>query len=375
MICSYREALERIKTDILGLKRNESVSLFHASGRSASEPIYASFELPKTPLSLRDGYAITLDGTSLIPLSASRFVLTGEALSCEIDAVISLEEALIQDEMLRIPSHIKRGSNIKKQGEDIAFNECLIHAFEPLNAYKMTALSAQGIGHLSVLQKPKIAILSIGNGLISLGEPLSQEASYNSNAMSIGSRCIELGATLYAVETLKETSDIIFEHLNALKQNVDLIITTGGLSQGDVLASLLHQKPFKTLFHEVAITPAKPSSLSLLEGTPILHLPGLPLGSILGFELLGVPLLRALSHKTPLLPPAYKQINNTFFSCKEECVSAIPGFSDGKTFTCAPRYESGRLNVLSHCNGYARIEHQTKVYKGDCIEFVPFFRA
>ena len=372
MICSYHEALRIIKTHILGLKRYESLPLFHALNRIAAHPIYASFELPKTPLSLRDGYAISLQESTHIPLSKAHFVSTGEPILGHIDAIIALEEAVIENETLLIPKHIKKGSHIKKQGEDIALNECLIHAFETLSAYKMTSLGAQGIGHIDVLEKPKIAILSIGNTLTSLGKPLTQGFSYNSNAISIGARCIELGATLCAVETLKEERESIFEHLNALKNSADLIITTGGLSRGDVLAGLLHQKPFKTLFSEVAITPAKPTSLSLLEQTPILHLPGLPLGSILGFELLGVPILRVLQHKESILPQANLQTNSTFFSCRDNSVSAIPGFSDGKNFTCAPYYEAGRLNILSQCNGYARIENRSDVHKNDQIEFVPF---
>ncbi len=374
MICSYLEALNIMKTHIVGITHSESVPLFHASNRIASEPIYASFELPKTPLSLRDGYAVSLKNSSSIPLEAAYFVSTGDALLDTTDAVIALEEAIVHDDLLFIPEHIKKGSNIKHQGEDIALDECLIHPFETLHPYKMTALSAQGISRIGVLKKPRIAILSIGNALTSLGKPLGEGASYNSNAMSIGARCIELGATISAIETLKEDGMAIFERLNALKQDADVIITTGGLSRGDVLAGLLHQKPFQTLFYEVAITPAKPSSLSLLEHTPILHLPGLPLGSILGFELLGVPLLRALQHKSSLLPPSYTQTNGTFFSCREKCTSAIPGFSDGETFTCAAHYEAGRLNVLSHCNGYARIENISTVHKGQSVAFVPFFK-
>jgi len=152
----------------------------------------------------------------------------------------------------------------------------------------------------------------------------------------------------------------------------DLIITTGALSHGDGIAHMLRHGCLETVFNEVAITPAKPSALSRLGNTFILHLPGLPLGSLLGFELLGVPLVRALQHQSTLLPHSYHHINTTLFTCKQCCVSAIPGRSDGKTFTCAPHYEAGRLNALSQCNGYVRIENKEAVLKGESVQFIPF---
>ena len=373
MACSYHEALQIIQTSLLGVTSSQSLPLFDALNRISSGAVYAPFELPKSSISLRDGYAITLQHTDTLPLCSAHVVSTGDALEAHIDAVISFEEALICDEMLHLPLHVKKGMHIKKQGEDIALNECLVHPFERLSAYKITALCALGVTHVDVLNPPKIAILSIGNALMSLGEPLLDASSYNSNAISLSARCIELGAHVVAIETVREESGAIFAHLASLHSMADLIITTGGLSKGDVISTLLEEKRLNPLFHEVAITPAKPTSLCMFENTPILHLPGLPLGSMLGFELLGAPLLKALHHETSLLPRSYTQINTTPFTCKKNSVTAIPGFSDGKVFACAPHYEAGRLNILSQCNGYVRVEGKEEVNRGDEVSFIPFY--
>lgn len=373
MALSYHEALQAIQTNANYLENCESLPLFDALNRVAAHAINASFELPKSAISLRDGYAIRLNERNLIPRKECIMVSTGDALSSNIDAVIALEEAVIENDYLHIPLHVKSGWQVKKQGEDIAHDEHLITPYERLNAYKMTALAAQGIMEVSVLCKPKVAILSIGNALTSLGEPLAKNSFYNSNAISLSARCIELGATIVAIETANEDVDIIIERLTHLHQKTDLIITTGGLSRGDVIATLLLEKKVQTLFHEVAITPAKPTSLSRLNETLILHLPGLPLGSMLGFELLGAPLLKALQHQSNIIPRSYIQTNDTAFTCKENCVSAVPGFSNGEIFTCAPHYEAGRLNILSQCNGYVRIENGAEVKRGDAVEFVPFY--
>ena len=373
MILSYHEALQIIQANAQYLKNYESLPLFDALNRIAAHAIDASFELPKSAISLRDGYAIHLNGNSLVACKECLMVSTGDALSPQIDAVIAIEEAVIEDDYLHIPLHVTSGWQVKKQGEDIACHERLVNPYERLSAYKITALAAQGIMEVSVLCKPKVAILSIGNSLKAIGEPLDENSFYNSNAISLSARCIELGAKIIAIETVNEDAQMIIEKLMQLHQTADVIITTGGLSRSDVIATLLLEKKLDTIFHEVAITPAKPTSLSRFNQTLVLHLPGLPLGSMLGFELLGVPLLKALQHEHNSMPRSYIQINGKPFTCKDNCVSAVPGFSDGKVFICAPHYEAGRLNILSQCNGYVRIENCIDVKKGDAVEFVPFY--
>jgi molybdopterin molybdotransferase len=372
MPLSYDDVLTIFQTDIIPREESEVLPLLSALNRIAIEPIYASFELPQSAISLRDGYAFRLKDGPAIPLSLCTHVSTGDALAESIDAVIANEEALMHEKHLLIPEGISKGWHIKKKGEDISQEECLVHAFESLSAYKLTALAAQGINKVRVLKKPRVAILSIGSTLSALGEPLMEGNLYNSNAISLSARVMDLGCEVCTIQTLGDDEVLILQTLRELHHFTDLVITTGALSYGDSIASLLSKGALEILFNEVAITPAKPSALSRIHNTPILHLPGLPLGSLLGFELLGVPLIRALMHHSTLLPQSYHHRNGTHFTCKPCCVSAIPGFSDGKTFTCAPHYEAGRLNILAKCNGYVRIERKEEVLKGEAVTFIPF---
>lgn len=369
---SFDEALLRIEHFISPLLASESLPLLHAINRIASVPVFALFELPKRAMSLKEGYAIPFGYQSTVPLKQTRYVFTGSSLSEDCVAVIPEEEALIQEGCLHIPLHAKTHSNIKHQGEDIAKEECIIHAYERLHPYKITALAAQGITHVDVLCKPKVAIVSIGNFLIALGNPLQEDTFYNTNAISLAARAIELGAEIIAVEMCEENEKTILQTLERLSSKADFIISTGAMSKSDVMATVLEKTIFNIVFQKCEICPARPSALSLLNHTPLLHLPGLPLSAMLGFELLGVPLLRALQHQSPLLPPCIPLINQSELTCKDACVSAIPGFSDGLSFTSAPHHEAGRLNALSQCNGYIRICNQTSIGVGERVWFIPF---
>ncbi|MBP1681797.1 MAG: moeA1 [Proteobacteria bacterium] len=376
MPISYQEALKIIQTYIEPLHTKQTLPLLKAINRIASSDVFAKFALPKHPMSLKEGYGIAYDpNTTLytllnppypmpIPLGYGVRLSTGESIPEGADTIIAEEDVLLEHEdRIKIPLHVTQAQHIKKEGEDITQGELLLKKFERISAQKITALSAQGISRVKTVQKPVISILSIGSQLAS-GE------IHNSNAMSLAARVVELGGKVGEIVICEENEAKILTLLNLLIQKADCVITTGALSRHDAMRHLLETKTLVPLFHHVRIAPAKPTSLTLFENKPILHLPGLPLGCMLGFEMLGVPLLRQLQHRRCIIPDFITCINQKRITCKDNCMSAIPGYSDGRSFVNAPYYEAGRLNILSQCNGYTLVEDKEVIEEG---EEIPFF--
>lgn len=376
MPISYQEALKIIQTYIEPLNTKQTLPLLKAINRIASSDVFAKFALPKHPMSLKEGYGIAYDpNTTLytllnppyptpIPLGYGVRLSTGESIPEGADTIIAEEDVLLEHEdRIKIPLHVTQAQHIKKEGEDITQGELLLKKFERISAQKITALSAQGISRVKTVQKPVISILSIGSQLAS-GE------IHNSNAMSLAARVVELGGKVGEIVICEENEAKILTLLNLLIQKADCVITTGALSRHDAMRHLLETKTLVPLFHHVRIAPAKPTSLTLFENKPILHLPGLPLGCMLGFEMLGVPLLRQLQHRRCIIPDFITCINQKRITCKDNCMSAIPGYSDGRSFVNAPYYEAGRLNILSQCNGYTLVEDKEVIEEG---EEIPFF--
>ncbi|WP_333803047.1 molybdopterin molybdotransferase MoeA [Sulfurospirillum sp.] len=376
MPISYQEALHIIRTEIQPLHVKQSLPLLKAVNRIASSNVYAKFALPKHPMSLKEGYGIAFDATTTvytllnqpypetIPLGYGVRLSTGESIPQGADTIIAEEDILIdKEDRIKIPLQVTQAQHIKKEGEDIAKDELLLKKCERISAQKITALSSQGIIRVKAFQKPTISILSIGTQLAS-GE------IHNSNAMSLAARVIELGGKVGEIVICEEDETKILTTLKLLIQKADCVITTGALSRHDTMRHLLETKMLMPLFHQVRIAPAKPSSLTLVENKPILHLPGLPLGCMLGFEMLGVPLLRQLQHQLCIIPDFITCVNQKQITCKDNCMSAIPGYSDGRNFVNAPYYEAGRLNILSQCNGYTLVEDKEMIEEG---ELIPFF--
>lgn len=378
MPISYQEALQIIQTQIQPLHVNQTLPLLKAINRISSSDVFAKFALPKHPMSLKEGYGIAFEPSTItyallnppyptpIPLGYGVRLSTGESIPEGADTIIAEEDVVLEQEnCIKIPLHVTQTQHIKKEGEDIAKGELLLKKCERVSAQKITALSSQGITQIKTFQKTTVSILSIGNQLAS-GE------IHNSNAMSLAARIIELGGKVDEIEICEENETKILERLKALVQKSDCVITTGAMSRHDAMRYLLETKTLTPLFHHVRIAPAKPSALSLLENKPILHLPGLPLGCMLGFEMLGVPLLRQLQHQLCIIPDFITCINQKRVTCKDNCMSAIPGYSDGRNFVCAPYYEAGRLNILSQCNGYTLMEDQESIEEGREIPFFYF---
>ena len=371
MSITYQKALEIIQSHIKPLHVGQKLPLLECINRICAEDIFAHFELPQTPISLRDGYGLHLhsgenyiltDSIATIQAGYACKLFTGDAIPKGVNAVIADEEVdFIDENSLTFSLHVESGRYIKSKGEDIAPHERLLQRGEYLDARKITAIASQGISHIETLQKPKVGILSISKYLAT--------TMHNSNSVSLGARIIELGGEIGMIEECHDENNII-STLTRMSKTVDFIITTGAMSSSDMMSKALNNKIFTQLFNRVDIAPAKPSVLSVMNQTPILHLPGFPLACMLGFEMLGMPILKVIQHQD--LPKPVNLVNGKMLTCKDFCLSAIPGFSDGSTFVATAHYEAGRLNALSQCNGYILVNKKESVEEGERVSFFYF---
>ena len=353
---NYEEALSIVTNKLSVVSHTKNMALLDSVKHVCAKNIYATTSLPTHPISLKDGFALLENG---------RYeVSTGEILKNGVFAVVPYE-----DNTTKTPPYMY---NIKDAGEDIKKGELLLSRGELITAYGITSLASQGIKTLKVFKKPKISILSIGDNLCPVQKEIKQGEVYNSNALSLGARILEVGAKVSKVWQVKNDKIAIKEHLDELSKYSDFIITTGAMSRYDAMSQLIYEDGFHILFHKVQIAPASPTAFSVYKNTPVLHLTGLPLSSLLGFELLGVPAIKIIKNESIEDKKSIHVLNEQEFTCKDNCTSAIPGYFNGTSFKSAPTFGAGMLNVLAKCNGYALIKDKTIIKKNDLIEFFTF---
>lgn len=359
------EALQCLATKITPLSTVESVPLMKAFGRISAKTIKADFDIPPHPISLRDGRLISYKAinSSLDPFKLPR-INTGQRVPKETACILE-EESLQGIDVANLNSN---DCFIKAQGEDIQKNTLLLKKGSKIGPFDITNLASQGIHTIAVLKEARIAYVGIGDELIDVSESFKKDSVYNSNAYTMAARGEMMGARTATIANTNDTKDKILKTFENLEY-VDAIITSGGMSPCDTMHHLLETGILKPLFKGVAMAPAGLTALSFYNQTPILHLPGLPMSALLGFEVIGAALIRSLygiSEHTNIVTQTTKSIKAHPFS-----QSIVPGDFDGEAFT--PRaIAAGMINVLNYCNGFIIVNTTKSLKNGDEVIFHPF---
>ncbi len=297
----------------IGAPKAVAVSLQDASGRVLAQGLVAMEALPRFDRSAMDGYALksadTVGASQSKPATfqltenqeitdkQTRQVWTGNPIPKGADAVVMLEETEKHERTLEVWSQLAPGVNVAKIGEDLKKGLIIAKAGTRLNPYHIGLAAALGYSQLKVTEKPKIAILATGNELTEVGTPLSGNLIYDSNKIMLSTMCRELGAETTDYGIAKDNVDEIADKIQKALKTQDAVISTGGTSVGglDLVPDAVNKigEP-GVIVHGVALRPAMPTALAMLEGKPVLILSGNPVAAIIGFEVFGRPMVCGL---------------------------------------------------------------------------------
>jgi molybdopterin molybdotransferase len=169
---------------------------------------------------------------------------------------------------------------------------------------------------------------------------------------------------------------------NALKQaagRYDLILTTGGVSTGeeDHVRTAVERVGSLVLWR-MAIKPGRPVAMGIIDGTPLIGLPGNPVASFVTFVHVARPAVLALSGATPmpLLPMpvraafGYKKKLGRREYVRASLRKAADGTLEAVKF---PREGAGLLSSLVETDGLIELgESVVRVEPGDQVGFLGY---
>ena len=133
---------------------------------------------------------------------------------------------------ISVPYELHHHENFCFAGEDIKAGSLLVESGTKLTAAHVAVLASQGVANVKVYRQPVIAIASTGDELISPGEKISDGKIFNSNLFLLAARLIELGFTPKILGNLPDDADTCAAKIFSLRDEIDLLITTGGVSVG-----------------------------------------------------------------------------------------------------------------------------------------------
>ena len=389
MAINVEEALSHIYATALPLS-TEIVPIENALNRVLAQTVIATHSLPEFDNSAMDGYAIRVcDGGKTLPQSCVVFagdindvrltedqcirIMTGAKIPQGCEAIVPIENVTIHGDKVTFDSNITAGQHIRLKGEDIQFDMELLKNGTFLHAHHITLLASQGITHIKLYRRPRVAFFSSGNELKMHFETLGNNQLYNTNTPTFTARAAELGCEVIFTGTAEDTVESIQNHI-ASSLDADLIVTSGGVSIGDAdyTKKAFQELGFESLFESVEIKPGKPTTFGRIKNTLILNLPGNPLASALCFELFGQSIIHSLSGRHDKYLSTITTRMAEPFIMKKGRRSLIPGWFDGATFTPSPNFGPGMVLPLSRANGYMMVdENVDKFEQGSEVKIIP----
>lgn len=389
MAISVEEALEKIYalSSPLG---TEIEPIENALGRVLAEAITARYSLPSFDNSAMDGYAVRSEDAGKTLLQSHTVfagdqeetrmsegecirIMTGARIPHGCEAVVPVEEVTVSGNQVSLPASIKAAQHIRLKGEDIEEGMVLLEAGTLLHAHHMALLASQGITHIRLYRRPKVALFSSGNELKMHYETLGANQLYNTNTPTFAARARELGCDVVFTGTAQDSPESIREHIKSAL-NADFIITSGGVSVGD--ADYTKQSfgtlGFETAFESVDIKPGKPTTFGKIGETVILNLPGNPLAAALCFEIFGQSAILALGGRSEKYLSTLTTPMAVPFKMKKGRRSLIPGWFDGASFTPSPKFGPGMVLPLSRANAFMMVDASVEGFdKGSPVKIIP----
>jgi molybdopterin molybdotransferase len=296
---------------------SEDVFLDDALGRALAVDASAPNDVPPFAASAMDGFAIraadTLDGAASLALigeakagagagvtvrrgTAVR-ISTGAPVPDGADAVVPQELTTSDGATVQVDGQIAIGYHVRPPGEDICAGELVVPAGSLLGPAELGVLASMNIPRPSVVRRPRVAIAGTGDELTDPGKPLKPGAIRDSNGPALGGAVHRAGGELVARVRVGDDLEATVSVLGAALRDVDMLITTGGVSVGphDHVRPALGRLGFREAFAGVKLKPGRPTTFAVGEdGTLAFALPGNPVSALMAFRLFVVPALDAM---------------------------------------------------------------------------------
>ena len=316
-LLSVEQARERILSHFQPVT-TEKIHLTDCANRVLAKDMTAADELPPFNNSSMDGFALHASDTSNaapessvtlrvvadIPAGSNPTItlargeaariMTGAQMPNGADAVVPVEDTDFNDrsagttppENVAIGRPAKVGENVRPRGMDVRAGDVILKAGGRLNAQSIGILAMLGFAEVEVYKQPRAALLSSGDELLEAGSPLEPGKIRDSNsymlavlAQNAGAEVVRLGV---AKDTRKSVEDLLEE---AVTQNVDVILTSAGVSVGafDYVKEVVESNGSLN-FWRVNMRPGKPLAFGKYKSIPFIGLPGNPVSAFVGFE-------------------------------------------------------------------------------------------
>ena len=390
----------------------ETIPLDQAINRILAEDLLSPIDVPAADNSAMDGFAFNgkcLDTSAseitlqlvgiafagkpyegILKAGECLKIMTGAVMPANCDTVIpqELTTKVTETQITFKQDQLKVGDNRRLRGEDLQVGKPAIKAGRLLRPSDLGLAASLGIATLKVKRKLKVAILSSGDELRTLGEPLDIASIYDSNRYSLTGLLNRLNLDIIDCGIVRDDPAALKEAFCAAAAQADVLISSGGVSVGEAdFTKQIMQELGDVGFWKIAMRPGRPMAFGILKAvagksparkTLFFGLPGNPVAVMVTFyqfvraallQLNGanqtdVPLTQAISTEGIRKKPGRTEFQRAILSRG----------ADGKpTVRLTGSQGAGILRSMSEANCFVILAHeQGNVAAGEWVDVALF---
>ena len=355
-----------------------SVALDKALGLVCAEDVYALADCPSVDSSLKDGFAVISsdiagasprtpvrltvtgvltagDDTAALTVGRGEAVriMTGAPLPRGTTAVLASEFAETDGDLVTVTADSPVGKNILRKSSDIVKGQLVLAKGNVLSPAHLGLMAAAGLNAVVCYPLPKIAVVATGSELVWPGEPITDGKVAASNMVVAAAELQSLGI-IASTAILRDHLDKIRTYLRDLVASVDILITCGGVLDGDkdLTMRAMEQIGMVKIFHRVRIGPGKGACMGKVGDTLIFNLPGGPPSNHVALILLALPGVRRTMGFVDCLPLKRQVFVNEELTGQEDWTQLIYAkvHADKGTLYAASLCQLGRLEAMAAAN-------------------------
>ncbi len=299
----------------------EIVDLIAATGRILATAVKSQLDFPHWDNSAMDGYAVRyvdvqtateenpviLEVVEEIPAGyqpkltinqgqAAR-IFTGAVMPKGADTIVIQERSRRQDNLVFVLATPKPQEFVRRKGEFYKAGAQLLPPGIKLSAPEIAVLAAAQCPQLSVYRKPKVAILSTGDELVTPDQPLKAGQIVDSNQYALASVISQSGGEALMLGIVKDEEEALTQAMAIAIQSADVVISSGGVSVGDYdfVEKLLESNGGTIHIRSIAVKPGKPLTVASFKEKLYFGLPGNPVSALVTFWRFVQPAIKKLA--------------------------------------------------------------------------------
>lgn len=318
------DTFEMIQTNVTPIGRTEKLPLLESLGRVLAEDVVVVENIPAFTRSSVDGYAViasdtfgssdsmpgflTLKGSvdmgsdaSGMSVSAGEaiYVPTGGMLPLGANAMLMIEYAELNDDLICVHKQVAPFENVVQPGEDFACGSLLVAAGTTLRSQELGGLASNGVSEVTVFAKPIVTYLSTGDEIVNFDtNPLPTGKIRTSNNITVGAMLREMGCEYIDGGIVPDVREELEKCVREALETSDCVIMSGGSSVGEkdfTMEVIDSMGDPGVLLHGVSMKPGKPTIFGVANTKAVIGLPGHPAAAMVVFKIIGSKVVQKLS--------------------------------------------------------------------------------